>query len=118
MTRSQRPVSEHERATAARRREHRRPGHPPPRPAGSEVRESKTHLPGLLAHARGCPDRTPDARRSACFLLPFRCEGTSMAYTHFERLSALDLSFLEIEDGASHMHIGAVAIFEGGPLMT
>ena len=41
-----------------------------------------------------------------------------MAYTHFERLSALDLSFLEIEDGASHMHIGAVAIFEGGPLMT
>ena len=37
-----------------------------------------------------------------------------MAYTHFERLSALDLSFLAIEDGARHMHIGAVAIFEAG----
>ena len=41
-----------------------------------------------------------------------------MAYTHFERLSALDDSFLEIEDGNSHMHIGAVAVFEGGPLAT
>src|SRR5262245_6013254 len=39
-----------------------------------------------------------------------------MAYTHFERLSALDDSFLEIEDGNSHMHIGAVAVFEPGPL--
>ena len=39
-----------------------------------------------------------------------------MAYTHFERLSALDDSFLEIEDGNSHMHIGAVAVFEGGSL--
>lgn len=41
-----------------------------------------------------------------------------MAYTHFERLSALDDSFLEIENGKSHMHIGAVAIFEGGPLLS
>ncbi|MEO6025959.1 MAG: wax ester/triacylglycerol synthase family O-acyltransferase [Candidatus Binatia bacterium] len=41
-----------------------------------------------------------------------------MTYTHFERLSALDNSFLAIEDGVSHMHIGAVAIFEGGPFLT
>jgi WS/DGAT/MGAT family acyltransferase len=41
-----------------------------------------------------------------------------MRYTHCERLSALDNSFLDIEDGASHMHIGAVAIFEGGPFVT
>ena len=41
-----------------------------------------------------------------------------MAYSHFERLSALDDSFLELEDGVSHMHIGAVAIFEAGPLTT
>jgi diacylglycerol O-acyltransferase / wax synthase len=41
-----------------------------------------------------------------------------MEYTHFERLSALDTSFLELENGSSHMHIGAVAIFEGGPLLT
>jgi diacylglycerol O-acyltransferase / wax synthase len=32
-----------------------------------------------------------------------------------ERMSALDASFLEIEDAVSHMHIGSVAIFEGPP---
>jgi WS/DGAT/MGAT family acyltransferase len=41
-----------------------------------------------------------------------------MAYSHHERLSALDDSFLELEDASSHMHIGAVAIFEAGPLRT
>ncbi len=40
-----------------------------------------------------------------------------MPYTHSERLSALDDSFLEIEDGDSHMHIGSVALFEDGPLV-
>jgi len=39
-----------------------------------------------------------------------------MAYSHAERLSALDRSFLAIEDATSHMHIGAIAIFEAGPL--
>jgi diacylglycerol O-acyltransferase len=41
-----------------------------------------------------------------------------MRYTSFDRLSALDNSFLAIEDGVSHMHIGAVAIFESGPFAT
>jgi diacylglycerol O-acyltransferase len=41
-----------------------------------------------------------------------------MTYSHFERLSALDDSFLELENGLSHMHIGAVAVFAGGPLAT
>ncbi len=41
-----------------------------------------------------------------------------MGYSHFERLSALDDSFLEIENGSSHMHIGAVAIFEAGAFAT
>jgi WS/DGAT/MGAT family acyltransferase len=41
-----------------------------------------------------------------------------MAYAHYERLSALDDSFLEIEDASSHMHIGAVALFEAAPLRT
>jgi WS/DGAT/MGAT family acyltransferase len=41
-----------------------------------------------------------------------------MAYSHYERLSALDDSFLEIEDASSHMHIGAVALFESAPLRT
>ncbi len=39
-----------------------------------------------------------------------------MAYCHYERLSAMDALFLEIEDHNSHMHIGSVSIFEAGPL--
>jgi diacylglycerol O-acyltransferase len=40
----------------------------------------------------------------------------STGYSHYERLSALDDSFLELEDANTHMHIGAVAIFDAGPL--
>jgi WS/DGAT/MGAT family acyltransferase len=32
-----------------------------------------------------------------------------------DRMSPLDASFLHIEDGVSHMHIGSVAVFEGPP---
>lgn len=39
-----------------------------------------------------------------------------MAYAHFERLSAIDLSFLAVEDGRAHMHIGSVAIFDAEPM--
>jgi WS/DGAT/MGAT family acyltransferase len=39
-----------------------------------------------------------------------------MAYSHYDRLSALDATFLAIEDANVHMHVGAVAIFEAGPL--
>jgi WS/DGAT/MGAT family acyltransferase len=39
-----------------------------------------------------------------------------LGYTHFERLSALDLSFLALEDGRAHMHIGSVAIYDAQPL--
>ena len=41
-----------------------------------------------------------------------------MAYAHYERLSALDAMFLEIESPSVHMHVGAVAIFAGGGLAT
>jgi WS/DGAT/MGAT family acyltransferase len=43
-----------------------------------------------------------------------------MPYTHAERLTALDTSFLRLEDDdrAVHMHVGSVAIFEPGPLAT
>ena len=41
-----------------------------------------------------------------------------MSYNHYDRLSALDSAFLEIEDGNAHMHIGAVAIFDAEPLTT
>jgi diacylglycerol O-acyltransferase len=39
-----------------------------------------------------------------------------MSYTHAERLSALDASFLDLEDANAHMHIGAVALFDAAPL--
>ncbi len=35
---------------------------------------------------------------------------------HYERLGALDASFLGIEDDSCHMHVGAVMIFDAGPL--
>ena len=38
-----------------------------------------------------------------------------MAQQHFDRLSALDASFLHQEGASSHMHVGAVTIFEGPP---
>jgi WS/DGAT/MGAT family acyltransferase len=38
-----------------------------------------------------------------------------MTYAHAERLSALDISFLELEDHNAHMHIGAVSLFEAAP---
>jgi WS/DGAT/MGAT family acyltransferase len=39
-----------------------------------------------------------------------------MAY--YERLGALDASFLGIEDGTCHMHVGGVMIFDAAPLRT
>ncbi|MDJ0869552.1 MAG: wax ester/triacylglycerol synthase family O-acyltransferase [Myxococcota bacterium] len=41
-----------------------------------------------------------------------------MAYDHYDRLSAVDAVFLEIEDANIHMHVGAVALFERQPLET
>ncbi|HVP31899.1 MAG TPA: wax ester/triacylglycerol synthase family O-acyltransferase [Myxococcota bacterium] len=39
-----------------------------------------------------------------------------MAYSHYDRLSALDASFLAIETPSVHMHVGSVQIFPGEPL--
>ena len=41
-----------------------------------------------------------------------------MPYTHYDRLSALDATFLELESPGVHMHVGSVGIFEPGPLAT
>jgi len=38
-----------------------------------------------------------------------------MAQDHFDRLSAVDAAFLHQEGPTSHMHIGAVMLFEGPP---
>src|SRR3954454_4892075 len=38
-----------------------------------------------------------------------------MAQSHMERLSPVDVSFLDQEKSGSHMHIGAAMIFEGPP---
>ncbi len=38
-----------------------------------------------------------------------------MADAHHERLTALDATFLGVEDRCSHMHIGSVGVFEAGP---
>jgi len=40
-----------------------------------------------------------------------------MPYAHYERLSALDSTFLEVEDDNAHMHVGAVSLFEAAPLL-
>jgi len=37
-----------------------------------------------------------------------------MAYTHYDRLTALDASFLELESESVHMHVGSVGIFDPG----
>jgi WS/DGAT/MGAT family acyltransferase len=39
-----------------------------------------------------------------------------MSYSHYERLTAFDATFLELEDENVHMHVGAISIFEGGAL--
>lgn len=38
-----------------------------------------------------------------------------MTPRHFQRLTAMDASFVMLEKGPSHMHIGGVMIFEGPP---
>ena len=40
-----------------------------------------------------------------------------MAYTYYERLTALDAVFLDVEDRNTHMHVGAVSLFDAVPLL-
>jgi diacylglycerol O-acyltransferase len=41
-----------------------------------------------------------------------------MAYTYWERLSAVDAAFLAVEDANAHMHIGSISLFEAALLKT
>lgn len=40
-----------------------------------------------------------------------------MTTPHVDRLSSLDRAFLTVESGPLHMHVGAVAVFDGGGLV-
>lgn len=40
-----------------------------------------------------------------------------MSYTHYDRLTALDSSFLALESTGVHMHVASVGIFDPGPLL-
>ncbi len=44
--------------------------------------------------------------------------GFDMAIPSFDRLTALDRGFLDIEESNLHMHVGSVAIFDSGDLKT
>jgi WS/DGAT/MGAT family acyltransferase len=39
-----------------------------------------------------------------------------MSYSHYDRLSSMDATFLDLEDGNAHMHIGSIGIFDAAPL--
>ncbi len=39
-----------------------------------------------------------------------------MAYSHYDRLTALDTSFLDLESDSVHMHVGSLGLFEADPL--
>ena len=39
-----------------------------------------------------------------------------MSYASYDRLTALDSTFLDIESPSVHMHVGSVGIFDPGPL--
>jgi hypothetical protein len=43
-------------------------------------------------------------------------EATEPKMTTYSRLSALDRSFLDLEDRNIHMHVGATCVFDVGPL--
>ena len=57
--------------------------------------------------------RTPAAGRCAANVeaLPARIP----VVPNPDRLTGLDSSFLHLEGGAAHMHVGACAVFEGSP---
>ena len=41
-----------------------------------------------------------------------------MSYSHYERLTAADEVFLDLEGPATHMHVGCVCLYDLAPLQT
>src|SRR5207302_1768209 len=72
---------------------------------GEALRELHQLLRALVGGERDRIDGVIDGEEEAILVVD----------TWFERLSALDALFLELEDRSSHMHVGAVALFEGPP---
>ena len=70
---------------------------------------------GLVILAVAAP-RDPADQASRLTPPPGGEHSALMAASHYERLTALDAAFLEIEDENCPMHVGAVAIFDPGPL--
>ena len=61
------------------------------------------------------PCRCSRSRPRAWQRVARRALGWGMAQQHLDRLTAIDASFLAQEGATSHMHIGALLIFEGPP---
>jgi diacylglycerol O-acyltransferase len=59
----------------------------------------------------------PEREHSTAVLGASRAGGSDVQ-AHYQRLTALDASFLEIEDASTHMHVAATLLFEPGPLAT
>ena len=64
-----------------------------------------------------CTSARSDFARPASPPLGFcrSAKGGDVTQSHMERLSPMDVSFLDQEKRGSHMHIGAVMLFEGPP---
>ena len=85
------------------------------RPSAAAREAVPGHAPGdrrsrlLLGHSSG---DTTFAARGTCFPAGIRQDSEAVPA---DRLTALDSSFLHLEDAASHMHVASVTIFEGPP---
>ena len=40
-----------------------------------------------------------------------------MKYSYYERLTAIDTTFVDLEDASTHMHVGGVSLFDAGPML-
>ena len=102
------------RARPARRASAHLAGRPRVRPARARARYERV-LTGVLLVARASPGWSPRVALSRIRSPPEAFRRDEMAQAHGDRLTAVDASFLAQEGATSHMHVGAVLIFEGPP---
>src|SRR6185295_18173735 len=82
----------------------------PARASAPHRRPSRTR-PG----SRPTPRRPPAERHCEWNVALRATRVIIMAQGHMDRLSSVDVSFLTNESSSSHMHVGAIMIFEGPP---